>query len=307
MSVVKVKITSWDGNESIDGVEYRLSYLITTDDREDGPSVVKAALPVSLDSVYQSGNDSDSRAVLTGVSVTQVDPADFYNWNVDSVYKSTELRTSPLLEPVQESVSWNGVESPTFTFFDGSLILNTAGMGLDEKVSRIDNRPVVTYSLNQLVFPFALAAQVRNSVNSTTWKGFGPRTVRLQSMQTERIFDGRFGAGPLGVYYKVSYTFEINPETHDIAISSMGLHKLGVIDARPARAAVPGRRRFVPAVPEHIGPVPLLEGGIQIKIPVGLDAAGQITSGIPPANPIAIITGQIYEPLDYNPLFSFLV
>lgn len=308
MSVVKIQITNWDGSETLDGVEYRLSYLVTTDDRDDGPAVVTAALPLSFDSTYASGNDADDRVVLTNVSVTQVDPGNFLNWNVDTVYKSTEIRKNPLLEPVQETVTWNGVEVPTNKFFNGAPILNTAKMPLDDRVMIVDNRPVVSYQVNQLVFPWALAQQVRNSVNSLAWKGFPPRTVKIQSMQTERVFDGRFGAGPLSVYYKVSYTFEINPETYNVNIDSMGLYELQEFPFRPAIPAGPNQRA-VPARAAGWYPVPILEGSIPVKVPVGLDALGRKTTGLTAegAEPIAIINGQVYQPLDYNTLFPFLV
>lgn len=298
MTVTKVAITSWDGNESTDDIEYRISYLVTTDDKDDGPSVVKAAMPVLLDDGYASGNDVDSLATLVSVSVTQVDSGDFNHWAVDTIYKSNERRTDPLLEPVQESVSWNGVEVETFRFFDGSPILNTAGMMLDLPVAKVDNRPVVTYTVNQLLFPFALAAQVRNSVNASLWKGFAPRTAKLQSMQTERVFDGKFG-----VYYKVSYVFEINPETYDLSVDSMGIYQL---EDAVAVGEIQGGGRFVAAKPVRQVPVAIQVGGIPIKEPVGLAANGRATSGIAPSLPIATITGQIYEPLDYNTLFPFL-
>lgn len=300
MTVTKVEITSWDGSESVDNVEYRISYLVTTDDRNDGPSVVKAALPVNFDDAYVSGNDADLLAVLNSVNITQVDPGDFLHWNVDTVYKSTERRTDPLLEPVQESVNWSGVEVETFRYYNGTPILNTARMMLDLPVMKVDNRPVVTYSLNQESFPFSLAARVRNSVNKYLWKGFAPRTVKIQSMQTERIFDGKFG-----VYYKVSYVFEINPETYDLAVDSMGIYQL--VDNPAIAAIVFGGGRYVPGKLPMRVPAAIQIGGIPIKEPVGLDVNGEATDGIAPNNPIATITGELYEALDYNALFPFLV
>lgn len=300
MTVIKTQITSWDGVESRDSIEYRISYLVTTNDRSDGPSVVKASLPVTLDDAYSSGNDFDIDALLVSVSVTQVDPANFYDWNVDCVYKSTELRTNPLLEPIQESVTWNGVEIETDKYYDGSYIVNTAGMLLDDPATKIDNRPVITYSLNQLVFPFSLAAQVRNSVNSTLWKGFAPRTIKISSMGTERVFDGKFG-----IYYRVSYTFEHNPETYDFSSLSLGWYSLVDKLASPEIAEDLAKgQRFVPAKPARTELEAITLNGKWFNAPSGLKADGSVA--LVPAD-IATVSGALYEPLDYNILFPFLV
>lgn len=298
MSVIKIEVTSWDGGETVDNVEYRVSYLVTTNNRDDGPQIVKQALPISLDMPYSSGNDFDAQAILNGVTVTQASEGDFYHWVVDATYKSTEQRTNPLIEPIQETISWNGVQRETWVYADGSVIQNTAGMGFDNPMTFIDNLPVLSYTVNQASFPFSLATLVRNSVNITTWKGMAPKTVKIQAMTTERIVDGRFG-----VYYRVNYVFEHNPETYMLRTPSIGRYELKYVLGRAFVAARPGIKEVLarPAgwVLSHI-----MKGGKEIDAPVLLNAAGgewEIADGPPP-----VVSGDLYTPMEYNVLFSFL-
>jgi len=301
MTVVKVDITSWDGVETVDEIEYRVSYLVTTNDRNDGPRIVKQALPIALDMPYLSGNDSDPNTILNGVTVTQASEGDFFHWVVDATYKSTERRTNPLIEPVQENIAWNGVQREVFFFANGLPILNTARQILDDPVPVIDNLPVLTYVVNQASFPFSLAALVRNSTNNATWKGMAAATVKVQSMSTERIADGKFG-----IYYKVTYVFEHNPEGYQLNTPSMGRHQLMWFEFKAAEPPKNGNRG-TPARPAGWYPIPIVIGNVVTDRPRGLDVNGFYTSGIAPDNPIATITGDLYIPMNYTTLFPFLL
>lgn len=310
MTVKKIKITSWDGGETATSLSYRVSALVTTDDPEDGPFTVRQALDIHLYDSYLSGNDNDPRANLKSSKETQVSDGTFTAWFVDIEYGETEYHESPLDEPVQEVVAWDGVPRLANKWADGKPILNTARQPFVDKVEWIDNTPSPTYSLNLANFNFVLAQAARNAINSATWKGFLTHTVKVRTMTSERKYDQR-----IGKYYAVSFSFEVNPDTWETKLDSMGLSQLEHVDAVDA---VPPRdgKRGTPARPAHDRPVPIKIGGVAVTTPQGLDEDGHVISvydaggELLPIEDIpapAVVSGFLYPEFDYEALFPFLI
>ena len=284
MSVIKVDLIDWEGSEGTESIEYRLQYLVTTDDRLDGPFIVRSGvfseLGVLLGSTYSSGNESDALARITDISEKRISSGNFQNWLVDLTYAYSEGEAlTPLNEPIKESVSWESVQRITDRWADGDYIVNTAGDPIVNGLEYEDNTPTVTYTLNQSVFPYALAQAVRNAINSTSWKGFAPYTVKIASMQEERLTDKR-----IGVYYAVSYTFAINPQTWKTFLASRGFNQL--------EETFPGSGVIVRN--------PIIIGGARATDQMPLDSAGQ-WSNVP-----FVIEDYLYPQVNFNTLFPFL-
>ena len=277
MTVTKIKVKTWEGNESADRVKYGLTFHVETNDRDDGPKTVRDAIGITYGDPYVSGNDSDSRAVATTISERQVSSSHFNHWEVDVEYTSVEDQDvqNPLNDPIEEVVSWNAVMRKVYRDGAGNLILNTANDPFTEPRELPDNTPGVTYTVNQLTFPFALAQSIRNGVNSTPWKGFAAETVKVASMQTTRRFHNI-----IGLYYGVSYSFEVDPTEFSIQYESFGFREL-----------VGGKKRRI-----------LDDVGQWTKIPMPLKADGSASTDLT----AAIVEVDYFPLFDFNTLFPFL-
>ena len=289
MTVTNVTLTSWEGSESTSGLTYRQNYVVTTNDRNDGPSTVRNSIGIPFGSPFASGNDVDTRAFLHSSVERQLSSGTFHVWDVELLYSGTEWMSDPITAPVVESVAWNGIPRFTDKFFNGTAIRTTAGEPFQDKVEWTDNTPQPTYTINQASFNFALAQQTRNAVNLTAWKGFLPGTVKVASILSEKNYDFR-----IGIYYKVTYAFQVNPELWTSFIDSMGTIAW---------------RYFTPAgKPAYWARVPITYQGVPTTVPVPLDANGV---EIVPAYGGAIVTpaivsGELYPRYDFNALFPFL-
>jgi hypothetical protein len=284
MVATSVKLLELEGGEDVSSVTYKAQYLVHTDDRDDGPFTARNAVPWHYGDPYVIGNDSDPRAVATGIRETQASQAHPLDWYVDvdfAAVDNTRDLANPTNNAIAEEVSWNGVSRITYLDAAGNILANTAGVPYQNGAEVEDNRPTLSYSLNQLNFPFALAQQVRNAVNSDVWKGYPAGTVKVESMAANRKFHK-----VIGIYYEARYNFLVNPEGFLYTTPSYGLHeKTGF--------TLPGKRHRR-----------IMRGGKPITEPWPLDDDGEALDNLTDAPAIQNFT--IYPTLSFNALFPFL-
>jgi hypothetical protein len=274
MTVTKVQLLHSEGGEDGRGVNYNLQFGVWTNDRDDGPLTVRNAVPFAYGDPYVNGNDSDPRARALSIKEKPVSQAHYHNWTVDVDFGLLpEGDVNPLAQAVEENVSWNPQARLIYVDRNNLAMLNPAGDRYEEPIEDDDNLPVLTYSLNQAAFPFSLAMQVRNAINSTIWKGFAVGTVKVASMSSTRAYDKN-----IGVYYKTAYSFKFVPEGFDKTVLAQGYNQIVDSKKRPIRD---------------------IDGGL-VKVPVMLDAAGAVTT-----TPY-FQTFELSPRYDFNTLFPFL-
>ena len=283
MTVTGIKLINWEGSESLESVSYALRYLVRTNDRDDGPFTVRNGTGVTYGDAYTSGNDSDPRAIALDIRESRVDPGNFLDWYVDINYGPPEERTNdnPLLDAIRESWSWAAQSRSVLVDANGDRILNTAGDPITDPIAAEDNLPALSYSLNQAAFPTALAQQVRNATNSTAWKGYPARTVKVAGITAETLFNKT-----IGTYYSVSYNFGIRPEGYRYAFDSFGFNELYSGGTKKRRIRVD------------------LNSPSFTNIPWPLDASGVAIRNTSTA--AAVVTVELYPEYDFNALFPFL-
>ena len=102
---------------------------------------------------------------------------------------------------------------------DGNAILNTAGDRYEEPIEVVDSFPVLTVTRNRNSFNVATAYAYNNSVNSDTYRGAAPGTLRVKITATERWK----GDAP---YWETSYVFRYNPHGWQPKVLESGLYQM---------------------------------------------------------------------------------
>ena len=77
----------WTGTTSTGVAQYSVTWKVVTDDKNDGPQVVAAGVPVAINASYSQGNDSDPTSLLLRKLPRRV--SDF-NWTVRLEYGDPE-------------------------------------------------------------------------------------------------------------------------------------------------------------------------------------------------------------------------
>ncbi len=287
MTVQTVKLETVEGGENADNVNYRLKYLVSTDDRDDGPLTVRNAVGWAYGDPYLLGNDSDPRSVATSITENLVSDAHYLDWEVVVSFEAidTDLDlTNPLNDPVEEEVIWRPVRRQIYIDRDGNWIGNTAGDRYVGGLEGEDNVPNLVYSLNQAAFPFAVAQANRNAVNSAIWKGFAAKTVKVAGITSRRKYHRT-----IGVYYNVSYSFLTDANTFDVPVPSHGYNEITGTPKKKKPIIVQGKRPPSPQPLDAVGKA------------IAFDPDTRVWASLP-----AVQNHGIYPLADFNSLFPFL-
>lgn len=149
----------------------------------------------------------------------QPEAEDSASWIVSISY-STPERSNP--DPLLQDLEYNGEFSNEEELMEedaqGTPCLNSAGDPFSEPLTRDDPRPTFTISRNEASPPEALQANYSRVTNSDTYRGLPPGTVRVAiSWQSQRH---EF----YGVYYRVNYSFTVNPQGWDARVLDQGFN-----------------------------------------------------------------------------------
>ena len=198
--------------------DYLLTWLITTDDGDDGPETVLSApgLP-SIGTAYSFGNDSDTWAFAyprTKVRRVTNKPNDRKRWFLDQTFSTRPLNRcqtaaieNPLLEPAKISGSGLKYLRKYTEDKDGDPLLSSSGERyIGNEVQEADYRLAIQIEFNAASFPGSsiLDALKNNPWNSTTMWGFAVETVRLTEFDFEKLYYGVCTA-----YYRLKFGLEI--------------------------------------------------------------------------------------------------
>ncbi len=293
MAATKVKLLEAKGSQSASGPEYDLRYWVQVSDRfADGPKTCIEAVGVSYgDPYYLSATEQDPNARCVNVSADPVDDGDYENYYVDVEYRVPETSdpasiSQPLLAPIEES--WSFSSANENTSLDANLVamVNTAGDLFE--TPKNSNRPVFNLVRNEIAINQNLWLAVRDAVNLNLWRGFPALTVKVQNISCELVYHPSTVSGK---YWRVTYSFEVNPDTWRFRPLNAGINQIA-----PNVAGSNVRMPIFEASGDPINdPVPLKLDGSSMR-----NAAGNLT-GVP-----FLLDFKIYPEIDYATVFPFL-
>jgi hypothetical protein len=157
---------------------------------------------------------------------------------------------------VRPKESWGAADFSRYVSQDrdDKPILNTAGDRYDEPIEIIDTFPTLSISKNKNSFSVTQAFDYNNSVNSDTFKGAAPGTLRvLITANEEWKGDAAFWA--------MSYTFTYNPNGWQPTLLESGLYQKVASDRVPCTVKGIAAHDAEPVT----SPVPLDADGEQIN------------------------------------------
>lgn len=141
-------------------------------------------------------------------------------WNVraDYVLNVPYLGTpddpivSPLDRPAEMTYSFaRSTEEVTETVDDPpQLIVTTAGELYDPPLQRETSRLVLTITKNFADFPLGMVLDYQDAINSDSWQGADPGTVKFAIDRAEKVYEAIQDQD--FIYYRISMNFEFRPE-----------------------------------------------------------------------------------------------
>jgi hypothetical protein len=184
--------------------------------------------------IINAPHPSDNGQVVAGISVTQIEEPSQFNdptnssnvligtgcfwWQVEVSYGPWNPLThtatgDPADQPVDYSFDWQVFEQACDFAYNPSSgllepVLNSAGDPFDPPVTREQQKGVLRVAYNSHTFsPPALFA-FGNFINSDTWNGFAPFTVKFSPPKMPQRLYSQF----LGInYFRLESEFGFNP------------------------------------------------------------------------------------------------
>jgi hypothetical protein len=162
--------------------------------------------------------------------------------------------------------------------------INAAGDPLENPPPSEDANPVVTIVRNEKKYDPKVVKLFKNKVNDGTcfasadgfFAGFDDQTLKVNDISAKRVYDPDWG-----VYFEVTYEFEVRPETWDVKILNAGLRSLGTTTAGTALKQI-------------------VVQGHPVANPVCLKSDGTFDPTNPPAP--NYLTFKQYAKVDFTPL-----
>jgi len=211
---------------------YTVTYLVYTDDRDDGPQQVMNAFGVPrIGDQYYPGNDLDGSAIVTDVRPNQVSGSP-WEWEVQVDYSTDsdepEEEENPLLHP--PDISWgfqdrrilipgryNSASSPNPSKDLELGITNPAGELFDPQPEMDISEPILTVKRNVATIDVGEFMAIANCVNSDSFYGADPRQLRLKPPTAQNAYDRE-----IGQYWQVTYQLVYKYDTWDVQILNQG-------------------------------------------------------------------------------------
>lgn len=293
MSAHYLGLIGWELDVDDEGHRtYTAKHRVRTSDPDDGPNEVFNCPGLPFPGVsWAFGNDSDPWAFCyPSIRITpqEREEGPGWLWVAEQTFSTRPLKRcqdTPIENPLNEPPKLRG----GFTKFtvkathnrNGFPIINTAGQFLVGPETEFDDaRPTVQITLNAPSLPLSLFAQMINTVNDAPLWGLGARRIKLSNVTWERQL-----YGTCNFYYTMTYEFEVNFNTFDRRVPSMGT--LAAAPTTPDEDSTPSMDEdgLVDGPPPNMDPnkyvTPQVGKGAKAPEPVFLDAAGK---EVPPGN-----------------------
>lgn len=272
--------------------EYTRTFIVITDNSaNDAAYIVLSPLFPRLYTPYIVPAGIDAGAVLKSKQATP-DPETPYKWIVTLTYSTrtgnasrhpgnpdpsdpSGFSNSPLDRPTL--ITWDAVQftRPVVKTIDSGLpIANSAGDEYDPKVEIDDSRPVLIIERPQASFSQSTAIAYRDAINSDSFFGFDPNTVKVAKITATLEYEKSI------YFWKARYEFHVRPETWTLSLLDRGYRQLKTGDATKAI-------------------VILDDSGNPVSQPVNLDGLGHVL----PANGTPVFRQfNVYKALPFAAL-----
>lgn len=127
---------------------------------------------------------------------------------------------NPLTRPPVWKVSFQQTQEPAVRDRNNDPILNSAKLPFDPPIMLEVSRPIVTVTFNKPSFAIADAEYIQDAVNSDTWYGMAPRTLRLVGIEGSSVQENGFA------FWQITYTLAIKRDTWDVKPLDAGYAEL---------------------------------------------------------------------------------
>lgn len=212
-----------EGNRHWERV-YRRSFIVTTNDPNDGPLFVLSSLGFYFGDVYASPNgELDRLSFLQSYRYREVGD-DGMQWEIDlewGPYDPLQWPEDPLLHPPDVSIDTQVFEEIVDFDANGTAVLNTAGDPFDPPVIRDVSRSVLVVERNEASYSESLASQYRDTVNSDGFLGADPGTIKCNAIKPTRTWDKLNG-----FIWRVRYEFAQNRDGWHKKILNAGMRQI---------------------------------------------------------------------------------
>lgn len=213
--------------------EYTVTYLVTTNDWNDGPQTVRTAYGIpDVGDVYMPGNDYDAQAAVIAKRVVQREAPD--EWDVEVTYSTApsdrqpEQAATPLDEPpvitcgtnkrqiiVQGCYQTAANPDPNKDF--DWYVHSTNGELFDPQPEVEISEPLVTIKRNVQAISWPYLMSLANCVNQSPFFGADARQLKLNAPQAQSAYDPS-----VGNYWQLTYEIAFKYDTWDIQILNSG-------------------------------------------------------------------------------------
>lgn len=222
MSAIVLGRYDWGMSRDKDGHrDYKIKWLMQTDDTDDGPAIVSACTDLPLIGDYWAyGNDADPWAFCWPTLEIQptFDRERNPFWLASQTFSTRPFKRcqddsieNPLSEPMRLSGSFIKFTKEATVDKDGKAIRSSSHEMLrGAAVEFDDNRPTVNVGMNLMSLPLSTFAPMVDTVNDATLWGLSARMVKLANVKWNRLV-----YGTCTYYYTVDYEFEVNYLTFD--------------------------------------------------------------------------------------------
>ena len=273
------EVAGWNGDGQRTYTQrYQIISSISLPNTQENPVQLLTAsgLPV-----LRTAHTNDSRAYLWDKNLDRPD-WDTPKWIVTCTWRTLTREEKkklvhPLNRPVEISSDGQTFKEATDRDVFGVRMLNKLGHPFDPPHERDAVRRILTFVRNESSEPFALASQYTNAVNSDTFKGALPSTVKCARISYHREIEewGAEGSETEVEFWPTTYEFHENntPAAPGVPAASRGwranLLHTGYYQIDAAGNIVPCKDQFGNALST---PSLLDANGLQIPIPPAVGA-----------------------------------
>lgn len=240
------------GKWNFDNREYTSQWRVITSEAVIGPIDVLIGTAFTIGSTtYTSFYEYDNYAYLAELSAREEGNARI-SWIVDGKF-TTHMDPVKHIEGVfsrDPEISWTfgSFEEVATKDRDGKAIVNSAKKPPMPAIMRTSRTLCMSYTRNEASFDIATLEDMIDCINSATFLGAAPRTVKLADVSAQQGFERGIP------YYRISYKFERRKSGWDIDVIDQGM-----IDASNNHIMLKGVRVTAP-VPLDGSGFPLPEG-----------------------------------------------
>lgn len=208
MAVISVtrKHNGYRSSRTLDSLEITDVWIVETNDSFDGGNVIENAPGVPrIRSRYYHPNGASTNAYCKQTTISHVQYEDAGNvWYVEGQFSSQ-------VDPQQNPLQRGSIIRYGFAKYQKSIevdrkkkkIVNSAGQPFLGGLQVDDSRPVFTIERNEETFPYKLAVEYQDAINSDKWLDLDPKTVKVMNITGDPVTEEDV------TYYAVRYEFEL--------------------------------------------------------------------------------------------------